>query len=110
MLNRATRFASTTWSIPVDDLELSLEEIVGGLESRVVRAVFRARLHDREQLHPKTLIDWDYESDLAKSAGETLAAALNARDRYWFSLKLRRRRSLILAQRLEHGDNLGTAA
>ena len=44
MLNRATRFASTTWSIPVADLELSLQEIVGGLESRVVRAIFRSRL------------------------------------------------------------------
>ena len=168
MLNRATRFASTTWSIPVADLELSLEEIVGGLESRVVRAIFRsrlakdlqpssfvvkelrglqrrettiyrelwtrstapptvrllgiettedtdylyleeatrqsewpwkqtftsarvcqalARLHDSEEWLPKTLIDWDYESDLARSADETLAVALDARDdaglRHW---------------------------
>ena len=44
MLNRATRFASKTWSIRVEDLELSLEEIVGGLESRVVRAIFRSPL------------------------------------------------------------------
>ena len=44
MLNRATRFASKTWSIPVEDLELSLKEIVGGLESRVVRAIFRSPL------------------------------------------------------------------
>ncbi|HKG46729.1 MAG TPA: aminoglycoside phosphotransferase family protein [Pyrinomonadaceae bacterium] len=161
MLNRTTRFASRNWSIPVADLDLSLEPISGGLESRVVRAMFRsplekdlrpksfvvkelrglqrretniyrelwtrstapptvrllgveatqdadylyleeatpqsewpwnqtltsaavcralAQLHDSEQLHPKTLIDWDYESDLAKSADETLAVALNARD------------------------------
>jgi hypothetical protein len=44
MLNRATRFASTTWSIPIEDLELSLEEMVGGFESRVVRAIFRSRV------------------------------------------------------------------
>ena len=168
MLTRATRFASTTWSIPLEDLELSLEEIGGGLESRVVRAIFRspapkdlrltsfvvkelrglqrretkiytelwtrstapptvrllgiettegtdylyleevtpqsewpwkqtfssaavcqalARLHDNEEWHPQTLIDWDYETHLANSAGETLALALDARDdagaRHW---------------------------
>lgn len=42
MLNRATQFASKTWSIPIANLELSLEEIVGGLESRVARAIFRS--------------------------------------------------------------------
>lgn len=198
MLNRATRFASTTWSIPIEDLELSLEEIVGGLESRVVRAIFRsrvakdwrprsfvvkelrglqrretniyrelwtrskapptvsllgtetaedadylyleeatpqsewpwnqtftsaavcralARLHDSEQWHPKTLIEWDYESDLAKSADETLAVALDARDkagvRYWRRIgDLRRvisalpkiRSALLEATTFIHGD------
>ena len=54
MLNRATQFASTTWSIPVTDLELSLEEIVGGLESRVVRAIFRSRL--AEDLQPGSFV------------------------------------------------------
>lgn len=168
MLFRAKQFASRTWSIPVADLELSLEEICGGLESRVVRAIFRsplakdlgtdsfvikelrglqrretniyrelwnqstvppavrllgieatedahylyleeatqesewpwnetstsaavcqalARLHDGEQLRPNTLIDWKYECDLAKSARETLAVAVDARDeagvRHW---------------------------
>jgi hypothetical protein len=198
MLDRATRFASTTWSIPIDDLELSLEEIVGGLESRVVRAIFRsplakelrpssfvikelrglqrretkiylelwtrstapptvrllgvettkdadflyleeatpqcewpwkqtftsaavcqalARLHDSEHWHPKTLIDWDYESELAKSAGETLAVALDARDesgvRHWRRIgDLRRvvaalpklRSALLQATAFIHGD------
>jgi hypothetical protein len=198
MLDRATQFASRTWSIPVADLELSLEEITGGLESRVVRASFRspvakdlrpttfvvkelrdfqrretniyrelwtrltapptvrllgfeatedadylyleeatpqtewpwnqtfisaavcqalARLHDNEQLHPKTLIDWDYESDLAKSADETLAVALDARDatgvRHWRRIgDLRRvvaalpklRSALLQATAFIHGD------
>lgn len=198
MLNRATRFASTTWSIPVTDLELSLEEIVGGLESRVVRAIFRsrlpkdlrsssfvvkelrglqrrettiyrelwtrstapptvrllgiettedtdylyleeanpqsewpwnqiftssavcqalARLHDSAEWQPKTLIDWDYESDLAKSADETLAVALDARDeagiRHWRRIgDLRRvvaalpklRFALLQATAFIHGD------
>lgn len=53
MLNRATRFATTTWSIPIEDLELSLEEIVGGLESRVVRARFRSRV--AKDLRPAAL-------------------------------------------------------
>jgi aminoglycoside phosphotransferase (APT) family kinase protein len=168
MLNRATQFACRNWLIPVEDLELSIEPITGGLESRVMRAAFRspltkdprhrtfvvkelrglqrretevyrelwtrstsppavrllgievtedanylyleeatqqsrwpwrqtvisaavcralARLHDSEQFHPETLINWDYESDLIKSAEETLAVALNTRDttgvRYW---------------------------
>lgn len=198
MLNRATRFASRTWSIPVTDLKLALEEISGGLESRVVRAIFRsplpkdlrpgsfvvkelrglqrrettiyrelwtrstapptvrllgiettedadylyleeatpqcewpwkqtftsaavcqalARLHDSEQLHPTSLIDWDYESHLAKSAGETLAVALNARDeagvRHWRRIgDLRRvvgalpklRSALLQATAFIHGD------
>ena len=42
MLSRAIRFASRTWSIPVRDLKLSLEPIGGGLESSVVRAIFRS--------------------------------------------------------------------
>ena len=199
MLNRATQFASRTWSIPVADLELSLEEIVGGLESRVVRVNLRsraaedlrpssfvvkelrglqrretniyqklwtrstapptvrllgiettedadylyleeatpqsewpwkqtftsvavcqalARLHDTEQWHPKTpLSDWDYESDLAKSAGETLDVALDARDearvRHWRRIgDLRRvvsalpkmRSALLRATTFIHGD------
>lgn len=198
MLNRATRFATTTWSIPIEDLELSLEEIVGGLESRVVRARFRsrvakdlrpgsfvmkelrglqrrettiyrelwtrstapptvrllgiettedtdylyleeatpqsdwpwkqtftsaavcralARLHDSEQWHPTTPIEWDYESDLAKSASETLVVALKARDsaglRYWRRIgDLRRvvaalpkmRSALLKATTFIHGD------
>jgi hypothetical protein len=198
MLNRATRFASRTWSIPVPDLELSLEEIGGGLESRVVRATFRsaaakhlrsssfvvkelrglqrretniyrelwtrstapptvrllgieatedadylyleeatqqsewpwnqaftsaavcqalARLHDSEHLQTKTLVDWDYESDLAKSADDTLAVALDARDeagvRLWRRIgDLRRvvaalpklRSALLQATTFIHGD------
>ncbi len=198
MLNRATQFASRTWSIPVADLDLSLEEISGGLESRVVRAIFRspvakdqwpssfvvkelrglqrretniyrelwtrstapptvrllgfeatedadylyleeatpqtewpwnqtftsaavcralARLHDGEPWHSKTLIDWDYESDLAKSADETLAVALDARDkagvRHWRRIgDLRRvvtalpkiRSALLKATTFIHGD------
>jgi len=198
MLDRATRFASRTWSIPVTDLELSLEEIGGGLESRVVRAIFRsplakdrwpnsfvvkelcgfqrretniyrelwsrstapptvgllgmdvtedtdylyleeatqqsdwpwrqtfisatvcqalALLHDSERLHPQTLIDWDYESDLAKSASETLAVAVEATDeagvRHWRRIgDLRRvvtalpklRAALLQARAFIHGD------
>ena len=199
MLKRATRFASTTWSIPAEELELSLEEIVGGLESRVVRASFRSRvandfrpssfvvkevrglqrretnvyralwkrstappptvrllgiettedadylyleeatpqcdwpwrqtftsaavcqalaqLHDSEQWHPKTLIEWDYESDLAKSARDTLAFAVNARNeagvRHWRRIgDLRRvvsalpklRSALLDATTFIHGD------
>jgi aminoglycoside phosphotransferase (APT) family kinase protein len=199
MLNRATQFASRAWSIPVADLELSLEEIVGGLESRVVRVNLRsraaedlrpssfvvkelrglqrretniyqklwtrstapptvrllgiettedadylyleeatpqsewpwkqtftsvavcqalARLHETEQWHPKTpLSDWDYESDLAKSAGETLDVALDARDeagvRHWRRIgDLRRvvsalpkmRSALLRATTFIHGD------
>lgn len=167
MLDRAIQFASKTWTIPVSDLDLSVEPIGGGLESNVVRASFRsrntklwpssfvvkelrglqrretdiyrelwnrsttppavrllgieatedadylyleeatpqsdwpwrqtftsvavcqalARLHDSERFRENSLIDWDYESDLAKSARETLAVALDARDeagvRYW---------------------------
>ena len=161
MRNRAIQFASKTWTIPIDDLELSIEPIGGGLESSVVRAMFRsprlpdlhrsfvikelrglqrretgiyrelwtrsaspptvrllgieatehadylyleevtqrstwpwkqtdisvavcralARLHDSEPCHRKKLMGWDYESELMKSAGETLAVAVNARDR-----------------------------
>ena len=48
MLSRAIQFASRNWSIPVEDLELSIEPIGAGLESRVVRAVLRSpRLHVR---------------------------------------------------------------
>ena len=54
MLNRATQFASRTWSIPVADLELSLEEITGGLESRVVRAIFRSPV--AKDLRPTTFV------------------------------------------------------
>ncbi len=199
MLNRATQFASRSWSIPVADLELSLEEIVGGLESRVLRVNIRsraakdlrpssfvvkelrglqrretniyqklwtrstapptvrllgiettedadylyleeatpqsewpwkqtftsvavcqalARLHDTEQWHPRTpLSDWDYESDLAKSTGETLDVALDARDeagvRHWRRIgDLRRvvsalpkmRSALLRATTFIHGD------
>jgi hypothetical protein len=46
MRNRATRFASTTWSIPVEDLDLSVEEIVGGL---ILRASEKAEI---------AFIDW----------------------------------------------------
>ena len=42
MLHRATQFAARNWSIPVEDLELSIEPIGGGLESPVVRAAFRS--------------------------------------------------------------------
>jgi len=160
MLSRAIQFASRNWSIPVEDLKLSIEPIGGGLESRVVRAAFcsqraihlrhksfvvkelrgrqrretdiyrelwtrsilpptvrllgveatkhadylyleeatqqstwpwkqtvtsaavcraLARLHDSEPCHRKRLIDWDYETDLMKSADETLKVAVNAR-------------------------------
>ena len=160
MRNRAIQFASKNWTIPVEDLELSIEPIGGGLESCVVRAMFRsprspdlhrsfvikelrglqrreteiyrelwtrsaspptvrllgveatkhadylyleeatqrptwpwkqtdisvavcralAQLHDSEPCHRKKLIDWDYESDLMRSADETLTVAVNARD------------------------------
>lgn len=197
MLNRAIKFASRNWSIPVKDLELSIEPISGGLESRVVRAAFRspraadvkhrsfvvkelrglqrreteiyrqlwtrssppavrllgieatrhadylyleeatqqstwpwkqtiasaavcralARLHDSEPWRRSRLIDWDYESDLLKSAGETLTVALNARDesgvRHWRRIgDLRRvvaalpqlRSVLLQAPTFIHGD------
>ena len=199
MLDRATQFASKTWSVPIANLEISLEEIVGGLESRVARVVFLssvakslqrprsfvvkelrglqrrettiyrelwtrspapptvrllgiettedadylyleeatphsewpwthtltsaavcqalARLHESKEWQPKTLIDWDYESDLAKSADETLAVALKARDeagvRYWRRIgDLRRvvaalsklRSALLQATAFIHGD------
>jgi len=162
MLNRATQFASRNWSIPVADLELSIEPISGGLESRVVRVVLRsrktkefrpnsfvvkelrglqrretqiyrelwrrstspptvrllgteatkeadylfleeviqqstwpwkqtvsslavcralARLHDSEPCPRRRVIDWDYERELMKSAQETLAVALDARNK-----------------------------
>ena len=42
MLSQAIQFASRTWSIPVEDLELSIEPIGGGLESRVVRAALQS--------------------------------------------------------------------
>jgi aminoglycoside phosphotransferase (APT) family kinase protein len=76
-----------------------------------------ARLHDTEQWQPKTLSDWDYESDLAKSAGETLDVALDARDeacvRHWRRIgDLRRvvsalpkmRSALLRATTFIHGD------
>lgn len=198
MLRRATQFASKVWSIPLEHLNLSVEPISGGLESRVLRATFRstfakdarpssfvvkelrglqrretkiyrelwtrstspptvrllgveathdadylyleeatqqcawpwrqtvtsievcralAELHDSEQLHEQTLIDWDYESDLASSADETLAVALDARDktgvRHWRRLgDLRRvvtalprlRSALLQSSTFIHGD------
>lgn len=198
MLSQAIQFASRTWSIPVEDLELSIEPIGGGLESRVVRAALQspktkdsrpnsfvvkelrglqrretqiyrelwrrstsppavrllgtettkeadylyleevtqqstwpwrhsvssiavchalARLHDNELCHRRRLIDWDYESDLLKSAGETLTVALNARDRsgvrHWRRIgDLRRvvaalprlRSVLVQAPTFIHGD------
>lgn len=198
MLVRAKRFAAKTWSIPADHLDVSLEEIVGGLESRVVRVIFRsplagelwprsfvvkemrglqrreiniyralwtastarltvqllgiettedadylyleeatpqsdwpwretsasaavcralARLHDTEQWHSKSSIDWDYESHLAKSARETLALAQAARNeagvRYWRRIRdLHRvvtalpkiRSALLQATTFIHGD------
>ena len=198
MLSRAIQFASRNWSIPVEDLKLSIEPIGGGLESRVVRAALQspkteesrpnsfvvkelrglqrretriyrelwrrstsppavrllgtertkeadylyleevtqesswpwkqsvssiavcqalARLHDSEPCHRRRLIDWDYESDLMKSAGDTLTVALNARDkagvRYWRRIgDLRRvvaalpklRTVLVQATTFIHGD------
>jgi hypothetical protein len=198
MLRRATQFASKIWSIPLEHLNLSVEPISGGLESRVLRATFRstftkdappssfvvkelrglqrretevyrelwtrstspptvrllgveathdadylyleeatqqstwpwrqtvisaavcralARLHDSEQFQPERLIHWDYESDLSKSADETLAVALNARDttgvRYWRRVgDLRRviaalpklRAALLRTMTFIHGD------
>jgi len=162
MLRRAIQFASRNWSIPIEDLEISIEPISGGLESRVVRvalhspktkqfrpnrfvvkelrglqrretqiylelwkrstsppavrllgtettkeadylfleeviqqstwpwkqtvssiAVCRAlaRLHDSEPCHHGKLIQWDYERELMKSAEETLAVALDVRNK-----------------------------
>ncbi len=162
MLYRARQFASRNWSIPIEDLELSIKPIGLGLESPVVRATFHspvpkeprprsfvmkelrglqrretkiyrelwsrstsppavrllgvettddadylyfeeatqqctwpwkqtvssilvcralAELHDSKRIQQEALIDWDYESELTKSADETLAVALNARDR-----------------------------
>ena len=198
MLSRAIQFASRNWSIPVEDLKLSIEPIGGGLESRVVRAALQspkteesrpnsfvvkelrglqrretriyrelwrrstsppavrllgtertkeadylyleevtqesswpwkqsvssiavcqalARLHDSEPCHRRRLIDWNYESDLMKSAGDTLTVALNARDkagvRYWRRIgDLRRvvaalpklRTVLVQAPTFIHGD------
>lgn len=76
-----------------------------------------ARLHDSEHFHQQTLVDWDYESDLARSAEETLAFALNARDqagvRHWRRLgDLRRvvtalpklRSALLESSTFIHGD------
>jgi Phosphotransferase enzyme family len=198
MLCRATQFASRNWSIPLENLKLSIEPISGGLESRVVRATFRsalakdqrsssfvvkelrglqrreteiyrelwtrstspptvrllgvevtqdadylyleeatqqcawpwrqtvtsievcralAKLHESKQLPQQILIDWDYESDLERSAQETLAVALNARDqtgvRHWRRLgDLRRvvtalptlRSALLETSTFIHGD------
>ena len=168
MLHCAIQFASRNWSIPVEDLELSIEPISGGLESRVLRVAFHspktkelrrngfvvkelrglqrreteiyrqlwrrstsppavrllgteateeadylfleeviqqstwpwkqsvssiavcrvlARLHDSDSCRRWRLIDWDYERELMKSAEETLAVALDARNkagvRHW---------------------------
>ena len=198
MLTRAKRFAAKTWSIPLNDLEVALEDIVGGLESRVVRVIFRspltedlcprsfvvkelrglqrretniyrelwnrttappavrllgievtedadylyleeatpestwpwrqtltsaavchalARLHDSEQLRGNTLMDWDYESHLVKSAEETLAVADGVRNevgvRYWrrmgdlhrvVSALPKIRAALLKATTFIHGD------
>lgn len=43
MIHQVTRFACRNWLLPAEDLELSIEPIGGGLESRVVRATFRSR-------------------------------------------------------------------
>jgi thiamine kinase-like enzyme len=168
MLRQAIQFASTNWAIPVADLNLSIEPIGGGLESRVVRVAFHspkkkefrpnsfvvkelrglqrretqiyrelwscstsaptvrllgtqatkeadylfleeiiqestwpwkqsvssiavchalARLHDSEPCDRRSLIEWDYERVLLKSAEETLAVAVEARHqagvRHW---------------------------
>jgi thiamine kinase-like enzyme len=197
MLKRAIQFASRNWAIPVENLELLIEPIGGGLESRVVRAAFHsprvinlrrrsfvvkelrglqrretevyrqlwtrspspptvrllgfeatkhadylyleeatqqstwpwkqtitsaavcralARLHDTEPCR-SSLMDWDYESYLMKSAGETLTTALEARDksgvRHWRRIgDLRRvvaalpklRSVLLQASTFIHGD------
>jgi aminoglycoside phosphotransferase (APT) family kinase protein len=76
-----------------------------------------ARLHDSEQLRENTLVGWDYESHLSKSADETVAVALTARDeagvRYWRRIgDLRRvvtalpkiRSALLKAKTFIHGD------
>ena len=198
MLARAIQFASRNWSIPVEDLKLSLEPMGGGLESRVVRAALQspgtkhsrpnsfvvkelrglqrretqiyrelwkrstsppavrllgtevteeadylyleevtqqstwpwkqsvssiavcqalASLHDSEPCHRRRLIGWDYESDLMKSAEETLTVAVEARDqagvRQWQRIgDLRRvvaalpqlRSALLQAPTFIHGD------
>lgn len=43
MIHRATQFACRKWLVPAEDMELSIEPIGGGLESRVMRATFRLR-------------------------------------------------------------------
>jgi hypothetical protein len=53
MLNRAIQFASKTWTIPVSDLDLSVEAIGGGLESNVVRASFRS---PNAKLSPRSFV------------------------------------------------------
>ncbi len=85
------------------------------ISAAVCRAL--ARLHDSELCHPEKLTDWDYESVLMKSAEETLAVALNARDRagvrHWRRIgDLRRvvaalpklRSVLVQAPTFIHGD------
>lgn len=54
MLTQVKQFASETWSIPLEDFEVSLEEIVGGLESRVVRVILRSPLP--EHLWPSSFV------------------------------------------------------
>jgi hypothetical protein len=85
------------------------------ISAAVCRAL--ARLHDNEQVHPKRVIDWDYEGLLTKSADETLMVALNARDksgvRHWRRIgDLRRvvtalpqlRAALLKTPTFIHGD------
>jgi aminoglycoside phosphotransferase (APT) family kinase protein len=43
MIHRVKEFVCRTWSVPKEDLDLSIEPVGGGLESRVVRATFRSR-------------------------------------------------------------------
>ena len=76
-----------------------------------------AKLHDSEQLQQQTFVEWDYETDLATSAHETLAVASNLRNkmglRHWRRLgDLRRvvaalpmlRSALLQTSTFIHGD------
>jgi len=87
-------------------------------QTAVSAAVCRAlaRFHQSEQISLKA-VDWNYESELANSAGETLAVATDTRDeagiRYWRRLgDLRRvvaalpqvRSTLLQVPTFIHGD------